>query len=277
MNSLRKRPTYDDLIHYLNNQPTINYPARKAIRLINDPFVSNLLFDDDLPDDMMIEKRNQVQREEANQMMQMEQSTQTPYERGTQTEESLDKGTQKDFLFGEDDDEEYERNPHLYRKIDATSKWKKHHWNTYWWFKPTEQNDATSSIIDTEDNQIKDSASQTSRYIPGSLKKKSDNINQTVRYELKRLVIPVPTPTEVSEAEQPSEHPSEPSYQPSIASSGGKKKGYTPEPTPEPSPVPTPKPTPPQSEYEEDDLDEEDRYMRDYGYMAWVEKYYNKY
>ena len=53
MNSLRKRPTYDDLIHYLNNQPTIKYPARKGIRAINDHIISNLLFDDDATQDML--------------------------------------------------------------------------------------------------------------------------------------------------------------------------------------------------------------------------------
>ena len=44
MNTLRKRPTYDNLIYYLNHQPTIKHPARKGIRAINDPFIPNLLF-----------------------------------------------------------------------------------------------------------------------------------------------------------------------------------------------------------------------------------------
>ena len=52
MNTLRKRPTYDNLVDYLNHQPTIRYPNRKALRTINDPIISNLLFDDDLTDDM---------------------------------------------------------------------------------------------------------------------------------------------------------------------------------------------------------------------------------
>ena len=33
------------MINYSNNQPTIQYPERKGIHLINDMMISNLLFD----------------------------------------------------------------------------------------------------------------------------------------------------------------------------------------------------------------------------------------
>ena len=68
-------------------------------------------------------------------------------------------------------------------------------------------------MFDTEDAELKDNENQTSRYIPGSLKKKSDNINQTVRYIL-RSENPIPTPKAVSEDEPPSDHPSEPPSEP---------------------------------------------------------------
>ena len=57
MNTLRKRPTYDNLVYYLNHQPTIQYPARKGIRAVNDTIISNMLFDDDLTDDMMNDEK----------------------------------------------------------------------------------------------------------------------------------------------------------------------------------------------------------------------------
>ena len=122
MNTLRKRPTYDNLIDYLNHQPTIKYPARKGIRAINDPFISNLLFDDDLTDDKIIEKRKET--------IQVEKGTQTA---------SLEKGTQKDYTAKYDYDEP--ENPHLYWKIDATSERLTHHLDNYWfnWFKPKQK------------------------------------------------------------------------------------------------------------------------------------------
>ena len=57
MNTLRKRPTYDNLVYYLNHQPNIQYPARKGIRAVNDTIISNMLFDDDLTDEMMNDKK----------------------------------------------------------------------------------------------------------------------------------------------------------------------------------------------------------------------------
>jgi hypothetical protein len=193
-------------------------------------------------------------------------------EKGIQTV-SLEKGTQKDYTVKYDYDEP--ANPHLYKKIDATSERLTHHLDNYWfnWFKPQQKNDATSETIETKGAHLKDNVSQTSRYIPGSLKQKSDNINQTVQYILKDLN-PIATPPELSEADPPSEHFSEP---PSEASSKGKKSKpgggwWMPEPetTPEPTPKNTPKPTPPQSEQEEEgDIDEEDEYERRNGYMAW--------
>ena len=45
MKTLRERPTFNDMIYSLYHQPIFKYPARKGIRAINDPIISNLLFD----------------------------------------------------------------------------------------------------------------------------------------------------------------------------------------------------------------------------------------
>ena len=133
-------------------------------------------------------------------------------------------------------------------------------------------------MFDTEDAELKDNENQTSRYIPGSLKKKSDNINQTVRYIL-RSENPIPTPPELSEEDPPSDHPSEPPSEPPSPGKkskpgGGWKWWDTPESTPEPTPIHTPKPTPPQSEQEEGgDLEEQDEYLENYGFMAWFARF----
>jgi hypothetical protein len=225
MNTLRKRPTYNGLVDYLNNQPTIKYPTRKGIKIINDTIISNLMYDDDTIEDMFIEETEEMveaQKEKLIKSMK-ESTTQTPYDQGTQTD-TLNKGTQKDFI-PDYDDEDIEKRPHMYWKINAMSERRTH--NPYWFFKPREKNDATSETIESKDNELKDNISQTSRYIPGSLKRKSDNINQTVRYMLKKFENPVPTPSEHSEAESSDSSsipPSEPSPPPSIASSGYKKK-----------------------------------------------------
>ena len=84
--------------------------------------MSNLLFDDYTMEDMLIQSINSA-----------ESSTQTPHEQGTQTD-NLEKGTQIDIH--DYYDREYARNPHWYRKIDATSKRLKHHLDTYWFFRP---------------------------------------------------------------------------------------------------------------------------------------------
>ena len=184
MNTLRKRPTYDNLVYYLNHQPTIQYPARKGIRAINDPIISNLLFDDDFMDDKKLEQWEEV--------MISDKATQTPHVKGTQTNFTDEKGVQTpDFRPKLD----YEVNPEKYRKIDATSQRKSHHFNTYWFYQNKQKNDATSETIQTGDDELKDNVNQTAiRYIPGSLKKKSDNINQTVRFELLSIQSPIPTP-----------------------------------------------------------------------------------
>ena len=46
MKSLRKKPTFDELIYDLQRQPIIKYPARKGINILDDMMISNLLFDD---------------------------------------------------------------------------------------------------------------------------------------------------------------------------------------------------------------------------------------
>ena len=125
MNTLKKRPTYDNLVYYLNHQPTIKYPARKGISAINNPIISNLLFDDYTMEDMLIQSIKTA-----------ESSTQTPHEQGTQTD-NFEKGTQRDYTVKYDYDEP--ENPHLYRKIDATSKRLKHHLDTHWFFRPKEK------------------------------------------------------------------------------------------------------------------------------------------
>ena len=66
----------------------------------------------------------------------------------------LDKETQKDFI-----PEHYDLYPHLYYKIDATSKTIPRNNNMM------SKNDSTSQTVDTSDN-----INQTSNYIPGSLR-----------------------------------------------------------------------------------------------------------
>ena len=267
MNTLRKKPTYYELIHFLNNQPTIKYPARKGLRVINNPIISNLLYDDEFVDDMIFDDMNEIISQEATQMM---KKTQTRNEQGAQTD-SLEKGTQRDYEW-HDDDEGYRRNPHFYTVHPAFSKqpWDYDYFKSKL-FKRSAKNNAYSESFDTQDNNLKDTGLQTSTYIPGSLAKKRDNINQTIRYEL-RLGEPYSPPP--SEKGDPSEPPSE-KGEPTDDESPNYYKKPSPSPTPLPTPPPTRKPTPPQSEYEdEEELDSEDEFLRRYGYMAWYEKYF---
>ena len=65
MNNLRRRPTYNELIRYLNNQPMIKYPERKSLNIMNDIVISNLLNDDDKlleiqKDKLMLDKYSQL-------------------------------------------------------------------------------------------------------------------------------------------------------------------------------------------------------------------------
>lgn len=170
MKTLRKRPTYDEM--YNVKQPEFKLPDRKGIRAINHPVISNLLYDDDF--------KFSPQEEQEEYLMISDKATQTPHEKGTQTH-SLEKGTQI-----RSKPEHYDLYPHLYYKIDAMSKMMTHS-------KPKEKNDATSETIALSDME-NDNKSQTSKYIPGGLKKKSDNINQTIRYVLKSFESPMPTP-----------------------------------------------------------------------------------
>jgi hypothetical protein len=46
MKSLRKKPTFNEMLYDLHHQPIIKYPARKALNILDDMMISNLLFDD---------------------------------------------------------------------------------------------------------------------------------------------------------------------------------------------------------------------------------------
>jgi len=299
MNGLRKRPTFSQMMHAVDHPPVFKHPVRKGLKLINDPFISNLLADDDVMDDTFVQAGKQ--------RLLADKTTQTPATQGTQTD-PLDKDTQVNFYDYEEDD--YQRRPHMYRKIDATSKRKKNNQDYWWFFRNKEKNDATSLTLRSDYDDFMDNMNQTSRYIPGSLQKRVDNINQTVRYELKQFENPIPTPpaSEGKPSPIPSREPSRiPSPIPSPEPSREPSRIPSPIPSPapssqqslEPSPVGTPrrkKPQPPSSsssEYEfeqqeneaeadenevEDDenqgLDESEIYLRRYGYMAWFQRYF---
>ena len=167
MKSLRKKPTFNELIYDLHHQPIIKYPQRKGINILDDMMISNLLFDDEEWEDIMISDK----------------ATQTPYQKGTQTTNIFEKEVQTpDFRPKLD----YEINPDKYYKIPAFSKYMP---NT----KYKDKDDATSKTIETKNKELNDNENQTSTYI-GSWKKKSDNINQTVRYMLKTFESPIQTP-----------------------------------------------------------------------------------
>ena len=176
MKSLRKKPTFNELIDSLSNQPMIKYPSRKGIKIINDLMVSNLLFDDDVMDHKLMEEWEEI--------MISDKATQTPHVKGTQTD-ILEKGVQTPYFRPRLD---YEVNPDKYYEIPAFSKYMRPNW----WLK--NKNDATTKTVKTDNDELNDNIRQTSRYIPGLLQRKSDNINQTVRYELKSIQSPIPTP-----------------------------------------------------------------------------------
>jgi hypothetical protein len=168
MKSLRKKPTFNQLVESLSNQPIIRYPERKGINVLDNTMVSNLLFDDDGMDEVM----------------RLDKATQTPHEKGTQTG-ILEKGVQTPYFIPRLD---YEVNPEKYYEIPAFSKYMKPNEGL------TNYNDASSEAVKTDNDQLSDNINQTSRYIPGLLQRKSDNINQTVRYMLKTFESPIPTP-----------------------------------------------------------------------------------
>ena len=79
------------------------------------------------------------------------------------------------------------------------------------------KNNAFAGIISTDDKNKYDNIVQTSSYIPSSLKQKSDNINQTVRYMLKKVESPIQTPITTpipTPPETPTPIPSEESIPP---------------------------------------------------------------
>ena len=282
MNTLRKRPTFNEM--YNLNQPTFKFPDRKGVRAINDHMISNLLFDDEVVDDIILQQKKQRMNMTS---VQKDQSTQTILrdqlrDQFTQTIR-LDYGTQTDFK-PDENEEGYRRNPHFYKVHPAFSKEPM----DYDYFKSRlfrrkDKNNAYSETFETENSNLMDTGFQTSTYIPGSLTKKRNNINQTVRYEVRRASPPSTPPP--SDGDQPSEPPSEDDRpSPNTPEPPWKKKlppTPSPLPTPEPSPVPskktTPVSTPPRSEqeeeYDEEGLDEMDIYLNRYGYMAWFGRY----
>ena len=67
MQSLRKRPTYNELIDYLENkQPVIKYPDRRATFLRNSPYLSQ--FDGDSWIDLD-EQENRINKEKMKELM----------------------------------------------------------------------------------------------------------------------------------------------------------------------------------------------------------------
>jgi len=169
MKSLRKKPTFDELIYDLQHQPIIKYPQRKGLNILDDMMISNLLFDD-------------KPIEEWEEIMISDKATQTPSQKGVQTDIFEKEVQTPDFRPKLD----YEINPDKYYKIPAFSKYMP---NT----KYEDKDDATSKTIETKNRELNDNENQTSTYI-GSWKKKSDNINQTVRYMLKSFESPIQTP-----------------------------------------------------------------------------------
>ena len=159
-NTLRKKLSYDGIIKKYDKFE-IPLPNRKATDIMNHPIISNLLFDNDFVD------------ERHNDILKFDKFTQTPHEKSTQTD-ILDKETQEYYKL-----QHHDLYPHLYYKIDAFSKYMPNNKNI------VNKNDAFAGIISTDDKNKYDSIVQTSNYIPSSLKEKSDNINQTVRYLLK--------------------------------------------------------------------------------------------
>ena len=166
MNTLRKRPLYDDVIKSINNPPVFKYKEPEGIKILNDIIIPNLLFDNVMNDDTMIEEmKNEIL---------FDKYTQTPYVKSTQTD-VLNKETQKPYEL-----QDYDLHPHLYYKIDAMSKYMKNDKTI------KSKNDGFAGIISKSKNTY-ESIIQTSNYIPSSYKEKSDNINQTVRYMLKQI------------------------------------------------------------------------------------------
>ena len=154
--ALRKKLYYDRVIKKYSKFH-IPLPNRKAIKIMNSPWMSNLL-------------ESTYEDFSTNKLLMLDKFTQTPYEKNTQTG-ILDKETQEDYQL-----QHHDLYPHLYYKIDAMSKPIPHDTNI------VIQNDATSQTVDKTNN-----INQTSTYIPNSLKQKTDNINQTVRYMLKDI------------------------------------------------------------------------------------------
>ena len=74
MKSLRKKPTFNELIYDSNHQPKIKYPERKGINILDDMVISNWLFG------------SNITKEEWEEIMISDKATQTPHEKGIQTD-----------------------------------------------------------------------------------------------------------------------------------------------------------------------------------------------
>ena len=165
--------------------------------MLNNIIISNLIFDNDSIEEKIIEQKQNI--------IKTDQFIQTPHTKGIQTD-ILDKETQEYYKL-----QHHDLYPHLYYKIDAMSKYMP---NTK---KIINKNDAFAGIQSTMDKNKYDTIVQTSSYIPSSLKQKSDNINQTVRYMLKTFESPIQTPVQTpipTPPESPTPTPSEESIPP---------------------------------------------------------------
>ena len=92
MNTLRKRPTYNDMIKSINNPPVFKYKEPKGIKILNDIIISNFLFTDNIIDDKIINESEKM-------LM-------------------LDKYTQKDYPL-----QSHDLFPDMFYKISATSEY----------------------------------------------------------------------------------------------------------------------------------------------------------
>ena len=100
---MRKKLHYDEVIKKYHRF-VIPLPDRKATNILNNPIISNLLSDNYLADDIH------------NDILKFDKATQTPYEKSTQTD-ILHKETQENYKL-----QHHDLYPHLYYKIDATTK-----------------------------------------------------------------------------------------------------------------------------------------------------------
>ena len=106
MKSLRKKPTFNEMMYDLQRQPIIKYPARKGINILDNMMISNLL-----SDNKSIGEWEEV--------MISDKATQTPSQKVVQTDIFEKESQTPDFIPKLD----YEINPDKYYKIPTFSKY----------------------------------------------------------------------------------------------------------------------------------------------------------